>query len=116
MNIDTNHFKTKLEAEKKTLENELKTIGVKDAGGWEAELKNVNDEEPSDRTETADALEETELNTSIIANLQPQLDAVNTALEKIKEGTYGTCEVCGKEIEVERLEANPSATTCIAHL
>ena len=38
------------------------------------------------------------------------------ALEKIEKGEYGTCEVCAAEIEEDRLEANPSARTCKAHV
>ena len=38
--------------------------------------------------------------------------AIDDALEKIKKGTYGLCDVCGKEIAMERLEAIPSTTLC----
>ena len=31
-------------------------------------------------------------------------------------GTYGSCEISGEAIEVERLEANPAARTCKAHI
>jgi len=37
------------------------------------------------------------------------------ALDKIKAGTYGICDVCKKEIDPKRLEANPSAATCVEH-
>jgi DnaK suppressor protein len=35
------------------------------------------------------------------------------ALAKLKEGTYGVCERCGKPIGVKRLEAMPSARLCV---
>ncbi len=38
--------------------------------------------------------------------------AIDNALEKIKNGTYGVCDVCGKEIAVDRLESIPSTTKC----
>jgi YteA family regulatory protein len=38
--------------------------------------------------------------------------AVDDALNRIHEGTYGVCDVCGKEIAPERLEALPSTTIC----
>lgn len=38
--------------------------------------------------------------------------AVDDALNRIREGTYGVCDVCGKEIAPERLEALPSTTIC----
>jgi RNA polymerase-binding protein DksA len=43
------------------------------------------------------------------------LRAIDDALERIKNGTYGICEVCGKEIEEERLQAVPWTTLCIQH-
>jgi DnaK suppressor protein len=38
---------------------------------------------------------------------------IDEALEKIEKGTYGICELCGKEIEEERLKARPVASYCI---
>ncbi|OPY58137.1 MAG: General stress protein 16O [Pelotomaculum sp. PtaU1.Bin035] len=39
--------------------------------------------------------------------------AIDEALEKIENGTYGTCDICGKEIEPGRLEAIPYTTKCM---
>ncbi len=41
------------------------------------------------------------------------LKKIDTAIEKIDSGTYGTCEVCGQEIGIKRLEARPVTTMCI---
>lgn len=38
---------------------------------------------------------------------------IRKALSKIKVGSYGTCEVCGKMIDTDRLAAKPSATLCL---
>lgn len=38
---------------------------------------------------------------------------IKDALEKIDQGTFGVCEVCGDEISEERLEARPVTTLCI---
>ena len=35
------------------------------------------------------------------------------ALAKIEDGSFGTCEECGEEISVKRLEARPETTLCI---
>ncbi len=40
---------------------------------------------------------------------------VEAALERLDEGSYGRCSVCGKEIDDERLEARPEAETCREH-
>jgi YteA family regulatory protein len=44
-----------------------------------------------------------------------ELDKVESALQAMENGSYGTCEVCKKEIPFERLEAVPYTTLCIEH-
>ena len=39
---------------------------------------------------------------------------ITAARERLAEGTYGTCERCGGRIGEGRLEARPTARTCIA--
>lgn len=41
------------------------------------------------------------------------LGKIKEAIERIDNGTYGTCDECGDEIAVERLEARPVTTYCI---
>jgi DnaK suppressor protein len=41
------------------------------------------------------------------------LNKINSALEKIEQGTFGECEQCGEEIGMKRLEARPVAELCI---
>jgi RNA polymerase-binding protein DksA len=45
--------------------------------------------------------------------LKGTLEDVENALAKLDDGTYGTCETCGKEIAAGRLEAMPTARQCI---
>jgi RNA polymerase-binding transcription factor len=47
--------------------------------------------------------------------LQLMLAEVIRAQAKLAEGTYGTCDVCGRDIGAGRLEARPWATRCIDH-
>lgn len=42
------------------------------------------------------------------------LRKIDRALEKIQEGSYGICELSGKEIPKKRLDAIPYATTTVA--
>ena len=39
---------------------------------------------------------------------------VDAALARVDAGTYGICVVCGRPIAPGRLDARPTATTCIA--
>jgi DnaK suppressor protein len=45
--------------------------------------------------------------------MELRLVDVNSALEKIKKGTYGKCENCGKDIDIERLKVYPEAKFCV---
>ena len=115
--IDTGHFKKKLEKELQTLEIELKSVGHKNPNNpkdWEPAANDV-DIESSDLADTADNIENYELNTAILKPLEIQYNDVKAALDKIKKGTYGICEVGGEMIETDRLEANSSAKTCLKH-
>ncbi len=41
------------------------------------------------------------------------LKKIDESIEKIDNGTYGICDVCGEEIDIKRLEARPVTTMCI---
>ncbi len=41
------------------------------------------------------------------------LNKIKEALQRIEDGTYGICEMCGEEISIARLKARPVATLCI---
>jgi DnaK suppressor protein len=49
---------------------------------------------------------------SIAEGLRTNLDDVEHALRRMDVGTYGSCENCGRQIAVERLEAIPFARLC----
>lgn len=115
---DTTQYKKRLEDELALVEKELGTVGRRNAanpGDWEARPEAM-DVIPSDQNELADAMESLDENAGILGALEVRYGNVKRALDKIEKGTYGICEVCGKEIEKDRLDANPAARTCIAHL
>lgn len=58
---------------------------------------------------------EREKDLSIIENLEGELTSIEAAFARVEDDTYGKCEVCGKDIGAERLEARPAATLCIEH-
>ncbi len=43
------------------------------------------------------------------------LREVEAAVARLAAGTYGVCEVCGRPIGVARLDARPTARTCVEH-
>lgn len=50
---------------------------------------------------------------ALVSQARDHLSQLVLALERLDEGTYGRCEQCGEEIAVERLMAQPIATTCV---
>jgi DnaK suppressor protein len=56
-----------------------------------------------------------EMDLSVQENTEHLLAQVDRALEKIEEGTYGSCDRCGNSIEDARLQAIPYATLCMTH-
>lgn len=57
---------------------------------------------------------EQELTLELMENKGEVLSAIEDALNKIKNGTYGACESCQKRIKKARLEAIPYAQYCIS--
>jgi DnaK suppressor protein len=50
---------------------------------------------------------------ALLDQARAQLAAVDDALIRVNDGSYGTCTRCGRAIDPERLTARPTATTCI---
>ena len=114
---DIDRLQKTLIAERVSLEEELGTVADRNSSassGWEATSGKM-EVDPADESEVADKLEELEDNSGIADKLEHQLNEVKAALERVDKGTYGICEACGKPIEIERLEANPSARISIKH-
>ena len=106
-------LKEKLETEKLSLEKELESFAKKDdspKGDWETKYPN---RENGNMEEEADEVQEYGNMLPVEHSLELKLKDVDLALEKIKNGTYGVCENCGKEIDKERLLACPEAKTCL---
>jgi RNA polymerase-binding transcription factor DksA len=51
--------------------------------------------------------------TALTQQARQHLEEVESASSRLRAGTYGLCETCGRPIARERLEARPTARTCI---
>ncbi len=105
-------LKNKLENQKDSLTKELSSFATEDKNlknNWDTKYPN---RENGDMEEEADEVQEYDNLVSVEHNLELRLKDVDSALEKIKNGTYGTCEKCGNEIDDDRLQAFPEARTC----
>ena len=118
MTIDYKYFQDKLETEKKLLEKELKEVGrvnPDNPSDWEA-TPAARDTSQADENTVADSIEDYEENAAIVNTLETRYRDIKSGLDKIKHSTYGFCQICGKEIEADRLEVNPAARTCKEHI
>ena len=95
---------------------ELKTIAVQNAetGDWVAKPETIIGE--ADPNVTADTTEDWNERRALVAQLETRYNNITLALEKIKKGTYGICEISGEPIEADRLAANPAARTSKIHM
>jgi DnaK suppressor protein len=73
------------------------------------ELSSVDQHQADLGTETF----EREKDLSIIEKIEAELQDVEYALQRLDDGTYGTCEACGKPIAEARLDAIPAARLCL---
>ena len=52
---------------------------------------------------------------ALVEDARHQLAEVDAALARLDAGSYGRCEVCGEPVAPDRLEARPTARTCVGH-
>lgn len=116
--IDIATYKTQLTEDLAVITTELQTLGIHNPQvkeDWIALPDGVGMGE-SDEDLLADKTEDWEERVATLTALETQYNDIVRALAKIENGTYGVCEISGEEIEVARLDANPSARTCMAHM
>ncbi len=109
---DIKHYKELLEKEKEEREDSLKDDGM----GYGISIRDLTGELSSYDNHPGDLGNETfeaEKNMSFRTREKFLLSEVQTALNKIAEGTYGLCEQCHREIGKERLDVRPYTRLCI---
>lgn len=73
------------------------------------ELSSYDQHQADVATETFDR----EKDLTILDSVEGELADVEHALQRLDDGTYGTCEACGKPIPDDRLEALPATRFCL---
>lgn len=116
-------LKTALEKERDLLVSELTTIATPDPnlkGDWDVKHFEWEEDEITSKEEleggvSVNESDEDMKNKALSDHLELRLRDVNNALKRIEDGAYGICEVCKEPIPLERLKANPAASTDIKH-
>ena len=77
-------------------------------------LKELHQEKTGDFLDAAADTVQNELNTQLLEVESRELHAIENAIVRIDQGTYGNCDGCDKSIPIARLRAVPYATDCIS--
>ena len=110
--IDTERFREALLDERRRVEHALATLRDEHRGSLDDEVEEIGASD-NHLAETATATLGREIDYTLGENSGQVLAAIESALRRIDEGTYGTCISCGEQIRYERLEATPWASLCI---
>lgn len=68
----------------------------------------------SDWAELASERENDEVLNALESEAKVEIQQLSNAINRIENGTYGTCETCGEDIALKRLEVQPAAIQCIS--
>jgi RNA polymerase-binding protein DksA len=106
--IDTDRFRSMLLAERERVRDAIEYLHQENPGSLEDES---GEETSFDNHlgDTATVTYDREMDYTLEDNAEGVLAAIEAALARIEDGTYGICRRCGRPIAPERLEALPYA-------
>jgi DnaK suppressor protein len=112
--LDAAEFRTLLEQERERIVNAIAHLHDQNTTSMEDEVGQLTGRGLDNHLgDMASVTFDRELDEGLEVGAQQTLQQIDRALAKIDDGTYGTCERCGKEIAEERLRARPWALLCI---
>jgi DnaK suppressor protein len=107
MALDVEKYRKKLTEERDRLNEGMATVAE------------ISEPVPDDRQITAANAplisEMKDVEATVTDMKSNRLEKIDAALQSIDDGTYGVCTECGKQIDPRRLDAEPTATTCVEH-
>lgn len=105
-------IKADLLAQKETILKDLETISAKDP--HEVDNRASRFPEYGDKPdENAQEISEYVATFATEKVLEDTLEDIEGALKRIEKGTYGICKYCKKPINIKRLLARPTASSCV---
>jgi RNA polymerase-binding protein DksA len=110
--MDADHARAALDGEKQRLEGiraELDGVRGESQKDSLEELSSYDQHQADVATETFDR----EKDLTILDSIEGELADIEHALQRLDDGTYGTCEACGRPIGDDRLEAMPATRFCV---
>jgi RNA polymerase-binding transcription factor DksA len=108
--METEQARARLEEERTRLESVREGVDTTESEEESlSELSSLDQHQADIGTETFDR----EKDISVLEQVEAELADIEHALKRLDDGSYGTCEACGKPISDERLEALPAARFCL---
>lgn len=110
--LELGDLRVRLDEERDQLDAQLATIVEDSFAVSQSELSGdvgIDDEAADAGTATF----EREKDLSIENNVRDLLQKIESALQRMDEGSYGICDICGKPIEKARVKALPYVDLCI---
>jgi DnaK suppressor protein len=101
----------RLERERRRTTDRLAALRDEHRGFVDAS-RDTNADDEHDPEGTTIAFEREQVG-ALVRQAEEHLREVEAALLRVDDGTYGVCIVCGRPIPDERLEARPTAVTCV---
>jgi len=112
--IDTAEFRALLEVEQARLSHSVEFLERENPGALEDELGEIGGKGVDNHLgDVATATFDRELDEGLEEGARQTLGEIDAALRRIADGTYGTCQMCGRSIGEDRLRALPWASLCI---
>lgn len=99
------YFKTTLETRMEVLQNHIHTVTHS--------ITELHTQTSGDHADIISTNTQGMLNCSILSQCEAELRDINYSLSKIRKNTFGICEMCGDDIDEERLKIKPHAKYCI---
>ena len=104
-------FRSRLEQERHRERERLDELQVRPADG----SAHTMEQGEAGAAHGAKAMRQQEEQASLREETERRLADIELALDRVADGTYTTCEVCGAEIRAERLDTIPMTRRCIDH-
>ena len=112
--IDTESYRSLLEQERERIVSQIAHLHEENSRSMEDELGELTGRATDNHLGDMGSITfDRELDEGLEESAQQMLVQIERAIAKLDDGTFGTCERCGKEIGEERLQARPWAVLCI---
>ena len=109
--VDPARVRARLEADERETRERLESMQGDFAGVVDAQADVATDDEHDPEGATI-AFERARV-AALVDQARQHLADIDAAVSRLDDGSYGSCERCGRPIEGERLAARPVARTCM---